>query len=248
MAFDFDQRDIEAYVKDQMLKSEREDFEQRLQQEPELRKRLDTYQRLHRGLEELRLEYQVQQISPTVEKEGNHEDATPVRSLKSMKRYAWLVASLVVLLGIGYVMLMQVRAYRQDQVFEAYYQPEAESRGDDQGVFCSDLPASIRQSYYNGLFEQTLRLTQSRLKLSCALYYHGLANLALKNEEAAISDFKKVLSKEPVGMLKERTEWYLTLAYLINHQRENALDLLKRMAGNKQHSYQSSARKMLESL
>ncbi|PKK37248.1 hypothetical protein BWI96_07840 [Siphonobacter sp. SORGH_AS_0500] len=129
MAFDFDQRDIEAYVKNQMLKSEREDFEQRLQQEPELRKRLDTYQRLHRGLEELSLEYQVQQISPTVEKEGNHEDATPVRSLKSMKRYAWLVASLVVLLGIGYVMLMQVRAYRQDQVFEAYYQPEAESVG-----------------------------------------------------------------------------------------------------------------------
>lgn len=76
-------------------------------------------------------------------------------------------------------------------------------------------------------------------------YYTGIAYLETGNTGKAIAHFNWVLKNQPDTTLKDKTQWYLALAYLKENNREKAANELKKV---KNIPYSIPAKKLLIAL
>ncbi|SDM40760.1 anti-sigma factor family protein [Siphonobacter aquaeclarae] len=240
---DFDQRDILAYIDKTLAAEERRAFEERLRNDPDLRKRYEDYVLMQEGLERLSFSELIDQTNPIA---GDEVTKVIKIRLPSWKPLA-MAASVAVVAIIGYLSYSGYRSYEETDVFNRYYQPERpDSRGADDSL-CEHLSPDIRESYYRKDYEQTIRLLSNGSNGSCTHYYRGLAYLAVDRKEEAIAELEGI-QKEEGQPLKERADWYLALTYLSDHRRKDAVRLFRMIAEDKGHPYQLSAQKIIESL
>lgn len=136
------------------------------------------------------------------------------------------------------------------RLFEEYYKPYPNIvpmvRGSE-----SDFGLKAAMVLYNaGNYEQAVtefdRILSSDTNNEKALFYKGISLLSLGNADQAAFNFKQVLSKDE-SRLKNQSEWYLALSYLLNDNSQKAESLLTKIISENNY-YSGSASELLDRL
>lgn len=129
------------------------------------------------------------------------------------------------------------------RLFEEYYKPYPNIvpmvRGSE-----SDFDIKTAMVYYNsGNYEEAItefdRILLTDTKNETALFYKGLSLLSLRKGDQAEFNFKQVLEIDG-SRLKNQSEWYLALSYVLDSKSNNAEILLTKIISENNY-YSSSA-------
>jgi TolA-binding protein len=94
------------------------------------------------------------------------------------------------------------------------------------------------------LFEKVLKRPEFDQR-DAAYYYLGNIYLAEKQFPSALKYLKQVSHR---SLLYPDAQWYIALAYLGNHQQEEAVLLLNQIGADEVHHQQENAKQLLERL
>lgn len=106
-------------------------------------------------------------------------------------------------------------------------------------------------AYYTSNFEKTIRLLDSTSIKSNNLdvtFILGCSNFELGKIDKAIEAFKKVSESETTHLRSQRSEWYLSLAYIYNDDLSAAIDILNDISNNDQQIFKTEAKKLKNDL
>lgn len=112
---------------------------------------------------------------------------------------------------------------------------------------------NANQFYRDGDYSESAKIygklsrTHEYAMNDTVLFYLGAAELANGNSGKAISPFNTVLSMS-LSDFRQRTEWYLSLAYLSEGDRGSARKTLKIILGESRHLYKSEALQLLSDM
>lgn len=247
--------EFEAYTENRMSPLQQQAFDERLQQDSNLRLALDEYQQFRHSIEAIKLKQQLETIYTRLDKQGQLQDRPPARPQRVWVRLAMVTS---VLLLVGYGTFLYLRPTLSERVFLMYYQAEPVSRG---ASLCGPEVAPGLQAYRAGRFSQALKVfSQLSVNQPCVLYYRGLTQLALANRVTAITDLQQALTQNRKqaamnttehtlpDLIGQKVEWYLALAYLKANRTTDARKLLTDIASQQEHTFHYVAVKALADL
>lgn len=251
---------IGRYLAGQLPAGEKAQFEDQLQRDPALRQEVaiqrelkqgvtflaqkERFKQMHADLDERGLLHQptdqaqppkmLESLPPTPEP---FPESQPVRPAVRFGRASWVMAaSLALLLGIGWLVYSNQRTKREvlaqnERVFDRFYSPVPKA-----APAAPVDPDQLAASPDSGLSEaDSVRL------------YGAINGLGQAGSQPVINEFRS-LSTDRAGHWRATAEWYLSLAYLKNNQRAEALPILQKIARLKGHPYQQEARQLLTQL
>lgn len=243
---------IGKYLAGQLPAGEKAQFEDQLQRDPALRQEVAMQRELKQGLAFLAQKDRFKRMHAQLDKRGlltkptdqtqpptgvPFPESRPVRPAARFGRASWVMAaSLALLLGIGWLFYANQQAKRKElaqneRVFNRFY-----STNPKPAPAPPTDPDQLAASPTNGLS------TADSVRLYGAI--NGLEGTA---SQPVINELRS-LSTNGVGHWPATAEWYLSLAYLKNNQRAEALPILQKIARLKGHPYQQEARQLLTQL
>ncbi len=243
---DKETRDIQAYINDTLPQSRRAAFELKLQNNPELKQRLEVLRPIFEVFEEMKMEDKIREIikKDEIQEVPKEEVITkPITKLPprfgNIFRYA-IAASLLIFLGITWHdFTLSSRLYQE------FYTTELEgSRGKEIGN-CPDT--KTLDLFYQKKYQSFLQTLDKQADSPCNSYYTGVAFLELESSQKAVEYlFKATLSDEKI--IKQKAEWYLALAYLKNKEANKAKTLLQKIIKTPEHQYENIAKDLMNQL
>jgi hypothetical protein len=244
MIQDKDTRDMQAYVRGLLTSIRREKFEERLQNDLDFKAKFDEMRPIIEVSDSMHLEGQ---ISKRVLKDDfiSSEKEIPTDNLKKLL-FSRIVqfaaaASVMILIGIfWHDSTMDSRAY--DSQYQAI-------TGISAGLTNDECPnQDLLNLYFNKKYQPLLDSLSKKPPLPCVSFYVGMSYLGLEDADKAIPLLSEgIQSKDPD--IKQKAEWYLTLAYLKNHERDKAkAQLGKIIETTQQHRYKPFANELLVEL
>lgn len=245
----YDRFDLfDAYTNQTLPHAERQALEEQLRTDNQLKADFLDYQKFKHSLDAVKLKEQLERIHNRLDRRGvldqTDRPAQPRQHSLQTRRVRLIWPIVAVLLVAGGIYWFS-RPELTEQIFVTYYQPEPVSRGE---ITCSpDLLPGI-QHYRVGRYQEALQqFTKLPINQPCTLYYVGLAQLATDQPERAIQAFRSVLqSEQPIPTLvRQKTEWYLALAYLRDNQPTEAQ---RQLSGISQQADQPFRRVALRAL
>lgn len=244
---DKETRDIQAYLNDTLPQSRRTAFELKLQNDPLLKQKVDELRPIFEVFEEIKMEEKIRAIIkkseiPTVQKEP---EIVPKTITKLQPRFGnfikyGIAASFIIFLGITWHDLTLSSTLYQD-----FYTTELDgSRGSKSDNCPTETAMNL---YYQKNYQLFLQNLEKESINSCTNYYKGMAFLGLGSSDKAIEYFSKaILTDEKV--VKQKAEWYLTLAYLKNKEADKAKTQLSNIINTSEHQYGNLARDLMNQL
>ncbi len=252
---------IGHYLAGQLPDREKEQFDARLQQDPDLRQEVaiqyelkqgltflaqkDRFKQLHANLARRGLLPEVGQPVAQSEPTRPHQaepnvrpftERQPVRQSVRIGRASWVMAaSLALLLGIGWVVYANQREKREEL---------AQNTAVFNRFFSPDLkttPTLLPDPDRVAAAPVTSQSVQDSVRLQVAI--QGLNHT---DNQSVIQELTVISAK--TGHWSASAQWYLALAYLKNNQRAEAQPLLQKTAQLKGHPYQQEARQLLNQL
>lgn len=254
---------IGAYLSGRMPADEKDRFSARLRQDADLRQEVALQQELKQGLSFLAQKDRFRQLHADLSTRGLLPEVDPPRSqpaptpspvaepgaarvpVKRRVGYglaSWVMAaSVVLLLGIGWVVHQNQTEKRQDV---------AQNERLFTKSFSTDLrplpvvpadPDRLAASPDNGP-SVTGQSGRDSVRLRGAV-----AALQRADMPSAIRSLRALAAGEP-GHWSASAQWYLALAYLRNNQRADARPLLQTIAQLNGHPYQTDAQQLLNRL
>lgn len=241
--------EIDAYIRNQLSPEIRSQFSQRMAENEELRQEVSKQQRLHLGLD---VALRRQQAQTDAETTAVRQQFAQVRFDRQQQRRqqqrVYVIAASVALLLISSIVLLVNRLNRPatEVAFANYYQPEPRMRSD--APIATDVEAA-QNDYYEGRYEKALAefIKIPDDSLFHSTYYRGLARLALNQTDEASSDFQRA-RQSPDPITQRRAEWYLSLTLLRANEPQQAIQVLRQIAGNPQQPYREQAAQILRNL
>lgn len=243
MADDKDFRDILAYLQETLPAKRRAAFEERLRTDANLREQVNLHRRSVNGLQKLATRHRMELI-----RRESDDRLTVIRPFYQQPWFAGAVAAGVLLLLIVGVSLYRTQFSPARQAFVAYYRPDVGFRGGGSARCVPGLEPAIQQ-YELEEYEQALTVVNQLADTSaaCVQYQKGLILLALGEPEPAIRAFRRI-SGSPDVLLRQKADWYLSLAYLRNNDSAAARQLLDRIRNESNHPFASSAQRLANQL
>jgi hypothetical protein len=237
---DKETRDIQAYINDTLPQSRRAAFELKLQNDPELKQRVEELRPIIEVFEEMKMEEKIKEIIKKDENQVFTKEEVitkPITKLQprfgNVLRYA-IAASLLIFLGITwYDLTLSSRLYQE------FYTSELESsRGKESGN-CSDT--KTLDLYYEKSYQSFLQTLDKQADSPCNNYYKGVAFLGLESSQKAVEYLSKATLSDEV-IIKQKAEWYLALAYLKNKEADKAKSQLLKIMNTPEHQYANLAK------
>ncbi|MFT4032229.1 MAG: hypothetical protein QM669_07400 [Siphonobacter sp.] len=226
---------IGAYLCNQMSPAEREAFVARLALTPELRKEVSLQWEMKQGLQLIAEKQRFKQLHEEL-RQANQLAIKPTAKVVAFKpaskRWAyWAVAaSLALVIGFGwYITQTNSTQLAEEQVADEFFSPAVKAAP----VFPTDPDLLGASNTEQG---------QDSLQLAQALTLLKDPQIA-----AAINNLQAIASRGH-NHWGASAQWYLALAYLKNHQREQGKKLLTNIATTKGHPYQIEATQVLQKL
>ena len=232
---------IEKYL-DGTLKGEKlKDFVHQLQHSKELQELVCLHQEVNESIAEEdigRFKSKLNKAYLLFRNSENSAGEDSIRDIKSSGRKlnvpkrVLLVAACLALIIIAGILFYKLRdiEYTGDELFSMYHQPyisDINIRSDTYRV--DELGNAIMlydKGSYNTAYDSFMHMVNADNENYMARFYLGLTCMELNKFDAAIEQFRYVLEncKSPVIY---HSQWYLTLCYLKNNNKEEARALLE---------------------
>lgn len=231
---------IEAYFNKTLTMAEAEQFEMRIKADADFAEKVDDYKDIIGGIKlKGREDFQLEVAAW----ETAIENSTNRKKTIHWKYYRALAAGIVLFVLAGLYFFIPRSSKNNQELFQDYFVPYEDVmsvRGDDElnGAF---------EFYTKGNYENTIPLFKSYLLKhpddANVLFYEGISELALGDTNQAVHSLEQVTKLKSI--FKEQAEWYLALAYLLANKTDQAIALLKNIAAQPEHDYQSKANDLL---
>ncbi|HEY0652589.1 MAG TPA: tetratricopeptide repeat protein [Chryseosolibacter sp.] len=235
---------IERYFDDEMTEAEKNDFQQQLKSDRELK---HMYDREHLLINTVRFGAAKSHLDFLKELEKSLPEITVETKRSNWPYYA--VAASVVLLVVTGIYLFTDNEPNPSALYAEYYTPfpnvwEPTVRGSE-----TVTQRSLAfQKYEEGDYLQAVDLFKALLaekREPEILLLLGNANLSLGNTTEARENFNEVLRSS--STIAAPAQWYLALSYLKDNQRTEAIANLKMLADGK-NAYTVKAKDLLKRL
>jgi hypothetical protein len=237
---DKETRDIQAYINDTLPQSRRAAFELKLQNDPDLKQRVEELRPIIEVFEEMKMEEKIKEIIKKDENQVFTKEEVitkPITKLQprfgNVLRYA-IAASLLIFLGITwYDLTLSSRLYQD------FYTSEIEgSRGKETGNCPEEKAMNL---YYQKNYQSFIQTLEKQAISPCNNYYKGMAFLGLGNPHKAI-EYLSIATFSDEKITKQKAEWYLALAYLKNKETEKSKAQLLKIMNSPEHQYANLAK------
>ncbi|WP_336513973.1 tetratricopeptide repeat protein [Pollutibacter soli] len=219
---------IEKYLMQEMSAEEQAAFEHRLAGDQVLQFKVNEMKLLIIGINESMLTQKLEIFHEEV------KTATPVRSIQSVKKYAyrkWLAAASVVILAGITVFYFATKPSLQEQLYQTYYSA-------DPGLMTTMSSASDNYTFEKAMVDyksgdvwnaiESWEQLQTANPLNDTLnYFLGSAWLKLDHQEKAIPYLQQVANKQ-ASVFNADAHWYLGLALLQQGNRSEAVAEIKK--------------------
>jgi len=201
---------IEAYLEERLSKEERQHFEERLQSDSVLKEEYDAYRATMKLLEFMAID-DLKQSQSTFITTGSNSSY--------LKR--WTIAAGILFLLLGGLVLFANLAYSNERLAaQAYSAPNLASIV--RGGQLSEAENTAIQAFLSDNYEKTIEVLSSTSEKSKeAQFLTGLAYFKKGQASQAVAAFQNMLS-DSLNERRVSTEWYLTLAHLMNDDLEAA--------------------------
>ncbi|MBO0935279.1 hypothetical protein J2I47_01835 [Fibrella sp. HMF5335] len=253
---------IGAYLAGQLPAGEKDQFEARIQQDPQLRQEVALQRELKQGLSFLAQKDRFRQLHADLDKRGLLPDiakqtaqpelaeakgkapdlgplpaqSQPVRQLVRFGRASWVMAaSLALLLGVGWLLYTNRADKRQEL---------AQNEAAFTHFFSPHLkpaPTLLPDPDRVAAAPENSQSGQDSVRLQVATQ-----GLNRADGQPTIQELTVLAAK--TGHWGASAQWYLALAYLKANQRTQARPLLNKIAQLNGHPYQQEARQLLNQL
>lgn len=250
---------IDAYLTNELSATDRVAFEHDMNADNELRAEVGRQRDIRLGLRALGIERALEQAKAHYKATSAPRETAPaiqpvVRPLVSWRYWA-AAASVVVVLGVGYITYQQTTSRQADLAYADTF--SSDPTADLMKDFPSgELLPSVRTQFmdamtkyksgkYDEVIDQLKTLPADKQTLPYRNYFLGLSYLANRQPVEAIPLLAKAHAASS-GKLRQKSEWFLALAYVKNEQKEKALPILKRISTDKAHPFQSLAKRVLK--
>ena len=191
-----------------------------------------------------KLDKAIEQAIRYVGKERDAEDLATLKNFMAkrqqkskVKKYIMSITSIAAIIAIVFSINIYQDNRRMNKLFETYYTPleydsQLMSRGEE--IIFPEL-ASAMESYQKGDYATALQKFEAIPDVDeNYLIYKAICLLETKQEEDAITWLEKLVDNGESTEYYQQACWYLALAYLRNHQKDKAIELLNTF--NKIHS------------
>ncbi len=232
MEFKYTFEQIEEYLNDTLSSQEKRDFEQELENNPELAAEVDRHREIH-TLVDLYTKVRIKDKVKHIYQSQSSTAAVPVFSI-------YRIAAAVVLVITAFSAYFYFYQTYSDASlvadnFEVYPNRFTTMGQEDADPFMQALSHYDKKEYVEALlkFQEVPQNSENYL---AAQLYLGIAFFSLERFDEATVSFENV--NETSSRYQEVGKWYLALCYLKVHRTDEAETLLKEVAGS--GGYQSS--------
>ncbi len=230
---------IEDYLSGKMPEAERRVFEQEINANASLGRKVNEIRII---LEEVETDILRQKMDKFHQEIESNEKESITQGSKKLAWIPWAVAASLIF-ALGLWVLLDGGQSANERLFEAYYKPDpglvmAMSQSDqyefDRGM------VDYKLGKYQFAIERWEKLLQQKPKNDTLNYFLGASYLALEESEKAISYFQETL-EYPKSIFADDSWWYLGLAWLKQGEIAKAKEAL-------QHSEKSEAIRLIDEL
>ena len=219
---------IQEYLDGNISGEDLQEFEQRMESDPEFRSEVESLQKVEKELGILGAESFINKVSQweSEYQEQESEDSTPVRSMDSpFKTYYAIAASLVLAVAAGYFLFFGSPA-SPESVYQEYYSPYEDmilERGDNT---IQEQLLNGMKAYNEGRYSEATNYFSPYLEANPEDYrvwfYQGISQAETDMLEAALSSFEKAAND---SMFRQQAQWYSALTWLKSGDSEKGIEL-----------------------
>lgn len=227
---------FDEYLRDNLTQKERLEFENKLQQNPELKAEFESFEALETAIQHNEI-IQFKEKLNQWDKEKKEE--TPSSSKVIRLRFLAIASSVILVVGFG-IRFFFTNPSNQSLVDDRFfpYDNVLTIRGEKEDI--DDGLKQYEQKHYELAIEQFVKYPSNEN----ALFYLAESQMALKRYSKAIENYKAVIKLD--NLFKEVATYHLALAYLGNNENSAAVELLETI--DTAHHYAADAAALLEDL
>lgn len=224
------------YLDGELTGAEKENMEKLLTADQSLQDELKNLKAAREAIKQ----YGLQQKVAGIHQQMIQEIEPPVRKINSSRkilRYSMAIAASLILVIGGYL-AWNFYSLSSNKVFASnYHSYELSTMRDNDTVELSPIEKAYRSKNYKEVIKLNDQQNAATLKetfLAAMSYVEQGINIK------AVEGFKKVIAaNEGAGttILKDEAEYYLALTYIRNDDFDFALELLRKIKGNPNHTY-----------
>ena len=254
---------IERYIEGKMDAGEQAAFETEMNQSSELSRDVDIYKKLMRGIKLAGAAPILAQIEKWEQEEkgtngkvrplftGQEQDSKGFVASDRKRIFRTLAIAASILLFCALVFLLRPTTPSYDNLYLINIELPQSSfssmmSSSDLDTLLGNVFNEVNKGEYEKALAQLEDIMADHPDLDSALIARGYIYLRSKQTSMAVADFKKVIENK--GIMSPRAEWYLALAYVQDHNSEEALKVLEGIAGNNGHEFNTAAKVLVEEL
>lgn len=206
---------IEYYLSQKMTAKESEDFENRLESDPEFKLRLEEHQKLQQSFD-LLLEEDVKSVIKGL---GQKQEGSNKKNKTVFLKLRNIAAALVILFGAAFLMNPEPSGQEVLNGIVVYDDGTERSSGNDK-----------------------IQATQVQLDINKLRNYLSDPDEANVNSRQELID--GLLKKQLEGLQKERLDWYHSL-HILSMNKQKGKERIEKIAKDSNHEYNKDAKKVL---
>lgn len=219
---------IERYICDDMDPDERQEFTVRLQNDPTLREQVNEMRILFDSIEAQSFQEKMDEFHSDIPG-STIKDPVPHRNLITLNyKSIAIAASIILLLGLGGYWIFYQNSPKA--LYATYFNPDpglstVMGSSDDYPFY--DAMVNYKYGDYSLALSKWNEQLEAKPRNDTLNYFIGVTKMALKDTNAAIPNFEKVVEQSSSNFYNE-AQFYLGLAFLKNDDMKNALKHLKK--------------------
>lgn len=224
------------YLDGELTGAAKESFEQHLATDKALQDELENLKITREAVRQLGLQQKV----TTIHRQMMQEMQSPLRKINSSKRifrYSMAVAASLILV-IGGIMAWNFYSLSSNKVFSAnYHSYELSTMRDSDSM----QMAPIEKAYRDKKFGEVTAIGEHADSLSVKeTFLVAMSYAETAKSPKAIEKYKTVIASDEASgttIMKDEAEYYLALTYIRNKDFDFALELLRKIKEDPNHTY-----------
>ncbi|UYZ62295.1 tetratricopeptide repeat protein [Hymenobacter weizhouensis] len=248
--------ELERFADGQMTAAEQTAFEQRMEQDAQLRRAYEAFAQLMADLRWVAGHETLRQRLESVDLHLDQRQAALTRikrrQRQTQRRWGLLVA-LGALAVLALWLVLRPATTTPDGAWSRYYVPDAglpaAAVQESRRPLLAEAMRHYREGHYAPALHALRRVPTSNLGQDTLLYYSGIFLLSQDDKEQtqAAQPLLRRVATQPESELARKARYHLGMAYWRNQQLTAARNTLRAVAADARNPYQQAAQELLRS-